>query len=219
MVPGRNGGTKGPQPGYPREKPLDAPRHRFGGQALLLSTASLVEIDRDGHTVSHKWFMISGHDQSGAQTGTVESIDFADARPRWQKVGSILQPLATTKAVLLPDGKVLIGQGVNRSPGCSVDGRPCTFEEREGHQFQMFDPATGSVAKLAKTTVVARPSRHRDAAAGRLGVLRRRESGRAGSTRRPVVPADELVRRAASTRGSDQGVPVGQCSPALPVQS
>ena len=47
-------------------------------------TASLVEIDRDGHTVSHKWFMISGHDQSGAQTGTVESIDFADARPRWQ---------------------------------------------------------------------------------------------------------------------------------------
>jgi hypothetical protein len=116
-------------------------------------TASLVEIDGDGQTVSHKWFMISGQDQSGAQTGTVERIDFTDARPRWQKVGSILQPLATTKAVLLPDGKVLIGQGVNRSPGCNVDGRPCTFEEREGHHFQMFDPATGSVTKLAKTTV------------------------------------------------------------------
>jgi hypothetical protein len=116
-------------------------------------TASLVEIDGDGQTVSHKWFMISGQDQSGAQTGTVERIDFIDARPRWQKVGSILQPLATTKAVLLPDGKVLIGQGVNRSPGCNVDGRPCTFEEREGHHFQMFDPATGSVTKLAKTTV------------------------------------------------------------------
>src|SRR5712691_489573 len=97
--------------------------------------------------------MISGQDQSAAQTGTVESIDFADARPRWAKVGSILQPLATTKAVLLPDGKVLIGQGVNRSPGCNVDGRPCTFEEREGHHFQMFDPETGSVTKLAKTTV------------------------------------------------------------------
>ncbi len=116
-------------------------------------TASLVEIDRDGHTVSHKWFMISGQDQNGDQTGTVESIDFADARPRWEKVGSILQPLATTKAVLLPDGKVLIGQGVNRSAGCNVDGRLCTFEEREGHHFQMFDPATGSVTKLAKTTV------------------------------------------------------------------
>src|SRR3989449_8003486 len=96
--------------------------------------------------------MISGQDQNGDQTGTVESIDFTQARPRWQKVGSILQPLATTKAVLLPDGKVLIGHGVNRSPGCSVDGRPCTFDEKEGHQFQMFDPATGSVTKLAQTT-------------------------------------------------------------------
>ena len=66
---------------------------------------------------------------------------------------SILQPLATTKAVLLPDGKVLIGQGVNRSAGCNVDGRPCTFEEKEGHHFQMFDPATGSITKLGKTTV------------------------------------------------------------------
>jgi hypothetical protein len=116
-------------------------------------TASLVEIDRDGHTVSHKWFMISGQDASGDQTGTVEVIDFTSPSPRWQKVGTILQPLATTKAVLLPDGKVLIGQGVNRSPTCSVDGRPCTFEEREGHHFQMFDPSTGAVTKLAKTTV------------------------------------------------------------------
>src|SRR5262249_41256108 len=55
--------------------------------------------------------------------------------------------------VLLPNGKVLIGQGVNRSPGCNVGGRPCTFEEREGLHFQMFDPATGSITKLAKTTV------------------------------------------------------------------
>ena len=83
----------------------------------------------------------------------MESIDFAETAPRWRKVGKILQPLATTTAVLLPDGKVLIGQGVNRSPGCNVDGRPCTFEEREGHHFQMFDPATGSIKKLAKTTV------------------------------------------------------------------
>jgi hypothetical protein len=116
-------------------------------------SASLLEIDTDGHTVSHKWFMISGQDENGEQTGTVESIEFTDAIPRWEKVGSILQPLATTKAVLLPDGKVLIGHGVNRSPGCNVEGRPCTFEEREGHHFQMFDPARGLVTKLAKTTV------------------------------------------------------------------
>ena len=116
-------------------------------------TASLIEIDRDGHTVSHQWFLISGQDASGNQTGTVESIDFAEPRPRWRKVGTILQPLATTKAVLLPNGKVLIGQGINRSPACNVDGRPCTYEEREGLHFQMFDPATGAVAKLGKTTV------------------------------------------------------------------
>jgi hypothetical protein len=116
-------------------------------------TASLIEIDGDGHTVSHRWFMISGTNAEGDQTGTVEVMDFRDANPQWQIVGSILQPLATTKAVLLPDGKVLIGQGVNRSPNCSVDGRPCTFEEREGHHFQMFDPATASITKLAKTTV------------------------------------------------------------------
>jgi hypothetical protein len=116
-------------------------------------TASLVEIDGNGQTVSHKWFMISGQDANGDQTGTVEEIDFTDATPKWKIVGSILQPLSTTKAVLLPDGKVLIGQGVNRSAGCNVGGRPCTYEEKEGLHFQMFDPATASITKLARTTV------------------------------------------------------------------
>lgn len=116
-------------------------------------TASLIEIDGAGHTVSHKWFMISGQNADGDQTGTVEAIDFTDRNPRWRIVGSILQPLSTTKAVLLPDGKVLIGQGINRSPNCNVDGRPCTYEEKEGLHFQMFDPATGSITKLARTTV------------------------------------------------------------------
>ena len=173
-------------------------------------TASLVEIDRDGHTVSHKWFMISGQDQSGAQTGTVESIDFTDASPRWQKVGSILQPLATTKAVLLPDGKVLIGQGVNRSPGCNVDGRPCTFEEREGLHFQMFDPETGSVTKLAKTTV----SRGLH---GTATLLPDASVFFAGENREALVRLDDpsfpLMSSYAGLlpRGDpDQGVPVGQ---------
>jgi hypothetical protein len=116
-------------------------------------TASLVEIDKHGDTVSHRWFMISGEDASGEQTGTVEVIDFSDPNPQWQIVGSILQPLATTKAVLLPDGKVLIGQGVNRSQNCTVEGRSCTYEEKEGLHFQLFDPATFSITKLARTTV------------------------------------------------------------------
>lgn len=116
-------------------------------------TASLIEIDDRGNTKSHRWFQISGQDSNGNQTGTVEVVDFTDANPRYHVIGSILQPLSTTKAVLLPDGQVLIGQGVNRSAGCTVDGRPCTFEEKEGLHFQMFDPDTGGIRRLARTTV------------------------------------------------------------------
>jgi hypothetical protein len=116
-------------------------------------TASMIEIDDRGQTTSHRWFQISGQDATGSQTGTVEVVDFADDAPRYRIIGSILQPLSTTKAVLLPDGNVLIGQGVNRSANCTVDGRPCNFEEKEGLHFQMFDPDTGAIRRLARTTV------------------------------------------------------------------
>lgn len=173
-------------------------------------TASLIEIDGDGHTISHKWFMISGQDADGDQTGTVEEINFADANPRWKIVGSILQPLATTKAVLLPDGKVLIGQGVNRSSNCNVNGRPCTYEEKEGLHFQMFDPVTGSITKLARTTV----------SRGLHGTATLLPDGSvffAGENREALVrPDDPSFPLMTSYAGllpfgdPDQGVPVGQ---------
>ena len=173
-------------------------------------TASLIDIDKDGHTVSHKWFMISGEDANGDQTGTVEEIDFTDRNPQWKIVGSILQPLATTKAVLLPDGKVLIGQGVNRSPDCNVNGRPCTFEEKEGLHFQMFDPTTASITKLARTTV----------SRGLHGTATLLPDGSvffAGENREALVrPDDPSFPLLTSYAGllpfgdPDQGVPVGQ---------
>ena len=173
-------------------------------------TASQIEIDDAGHTVSHKWFMISGNDAAGNQTGTVEVIDFADTNPHWQFVGNILQPLATTKAVLLPDGQVLIGQGVNRSPNCNVDGRPCTYEEKEGLHFQMFDPLTGSITKLAMTTV----------SRGLHGTATLLPDGSvlfAGEDRENLVRADDpsfpLMTSYAGLLpfgDPDQGVPVGQ---------
>lgn len=173
-------------------------------------TAALVEIDADGETVSHKWFMISGRDENGDQTGTVEEIEFTDPTPMWRKVGTILQPLATTKAVLLPDGKVLIGQGVNRSPGCNVDGRPCTYEEREGLHFQMFDPDTGSITRLARTTV----SRGLH---GTATLLPDATVFFAGENREALVrPDDPSFPLLTSYAGllpagdPDQGVPVGQ---------
>jgi len=173
-------------------------------------SASQVQLDADGHTVSHKWFMISGQNERGEQTGTVESIEFTDSVPRWKKVGTILQPLATTKAVLLPDGKVLIGHGVNRSGSCTVDGRPCTFDEREGHYFQMFDPATGSVTRLGKTTV----SRGLH---GTATLLPDASVFFAGENREALVrPDDPSFPMMSSYAGllpagdPDQGVPVGQ---------
>jgi hypothetical protein len=107
-------------------------------------TASMIEIDRNGQTVSHKWFMISGQTPAGA-TGTIEVIDFADSSPRWRPAGTMAVPVRTSKAVVLPDGKVLIGQGLNSALP--------TYEQREGLRFQMFDPATGMTTLLARTTV------------------------------------------------------------------
>jgi hypothetical protein len=173
-------------------------------------SASLLEIDADGRTVSHKWFMISGQNESGDQTGTVEAIEFTDTTPRWRKVGSILQPLATTKAVLLPDGRVLIGQGVNRSTNCSVEGRPCTYEEKEGLHFQMFEPASGSITKLTKTTV----SRGLH---GTATLLPDASVFFAGENREALVRADDpsfpMMTSYAGLLAAgdpDQGVPVGQ---------
>jgi hypothetical protein len=108
-------------------------------------TASLLEINRDGHTVSHKWVMVAGQSPTGDPTATIEVIDFADPSPRWRKAGELLTPLDDSKAVVLPNGKVFIAEG--SSPGAP------TFEEREGLRFQMFDPDTGATTRLARTTV------------------------------------------------------------------
>jgi hypothetical protein len=188
-------------------------------------TASVVEINANGQTVSHKWFQISGQDENGEQTGLVEEVEFFGGRPgvptrtpRYRPVGNILQPLSTTKAVQLPDGKVLIGQGVNRSANCRVTDeitgqlRPCNFIEKEGLHFQMFDPADGSIRRLARTTV----------SRGLHGTATLLPDGSvffAGENREALVrPDDPSFPLAASWApdgvlmqgDQDQGVPVGQ---------
>jgi hypothetical protein len=185
----------------------------------------VVEINANGQTVSHKWFQISGQDENGEQTGLVEEVEFFGGRPgvptrtpRYRPVGNILQPLSTTKAVQLPDGKVLIGQGVNRSANCRVTDeitgqlRPCNFIEKEGLHFQMFDPADGSIRRLARTTV----------SRGLHGTATLLPDGSvffAGENREALVrPDDPSFPLAASWApdgvlmqgDQDQGVPVGQ---------
>jgi galactose oxidase len=161
-----------------------------------------VEIDKSGRTVSHKWFMISGQTPAGGSTGTIEVIDFAETTPRWRVAGTMANPVRTSKAVVLPDGKVLIGQGLN--PALP------TYEQREGLRFQMFDPATGATTLLAKTTV----SRGLH---GTATLLPDATVFFAGENRealvRPDDPSFPLVTSYAGTlpRGDpDQGVPVGQ---------
>jgi hypothetical protein len=111
-------------------------------------TATLLETDRHGRTVSHKWFMFSGRvSPTGAAvfTANIELIDFADAVPHWRLVGQLLHPSTTSKVVVLPDGKVLIGNG--------LFPQGATYEQRAGLRYQLFNPADGSTRPLVKTTV------------------------------------------------------------------
>jgi hypothetical protein len=166
-------------------------------------TASLIEIDADGLTVSHKWFMISGQTPTGAPTGTIEVIDFAEPSPRWRLAGTMAVPLTTSKAVVLPDGKVLIGHGLNRALP--------TYEQKEGLRFQTFDPATGGTTTLLARTTVSR---------GLHGTATLLPDGTvffAGENRealvRPDDPSFPLTSSYAGVlpRGDpDLGVPVGQ---------
>jgi hypothetical protein len=165
-------------------------------------TASLIEINADGRTVSHKWFMISGQTSTGSTTGTIEVIDFADPIPGWSVAGMMAVPLRTSKAVVLPDGKVLIGQGLNPAL--------LTYEQREGLRFQLFDPASGTTTLLARTTV----------SRGLHGTATLLPDGSvffAGENRealvRPTDPSFPLVTSYAGLLPAgdpDQGVPVGQ---------
>ena len=186
-------------------------------------TAQLVEINENGDTTSHQWFQISGQNAQGQQTGTVEMIEFFGGRPgvpnpspKYRDVGTVLNPLVNTKAVLLPDGNVLIGHG--RIGACvTAEGTPCTFDEREGHFFQMFDPrdvnrGDGNIKtrRLAMTSV----SRGLH---GTATLMPDATVFFAGENREALVRADDpsfpLMTSYAGLLPAgdpDQGVPVGQ---------
>ncbi len=186
-------------------------------------TAQLIEINEKGDTTSHKWFQISGQNAQGQQTGTVEVVEFFGGRPgvpnpspKYRDVGTVLNPLSNTKAVLLPDGNVLIGHG--RIGACTTaEGTPCTFDEREGHFFQMFDPrdvdrGSGKIntRRLAMTTV----SRGLH---GTATLMPDATVLLAGENREALVRADDPSFPLMSSYAGrlpagdpDQGVPVGQ---------
>ena len=118
-----------------------------GGAAVLLPDRQHDRARRS--TASTKSHQLVPNLRPGLRTAIrpapSKSMEFTDAVSALDRiVGSILQPLSTTKAVLLPDGKVLIGQGVNRSNNCIVDGRPCTYDrERRACTSRCSTPTTG----------------------------------------------------------------------------
>jgi galactose oxidase len=112
-------------------------------------TASLTELGANGKTVSHKVVMFSSKEgpNGNLPSKAVQMIDYASAAPVWEPQGDLIQTASFYKAVVLPDGKVLVTSGKDGT-------RPLqNYEERNVLPVQLFDPATGQVTKLAKTTV------------------------------------------------------------------
>src|SRR6266571_2887119 len=85
----------------------------------------------------------SGHLPSKA----VQMMDYANPVPLYEQQGDLIQTGSFYKAIALPDGKVLVTSGKDGT-------RPLqNYEERNVLPVQLFDPSTGTVTKLAKTTV------------------------------------------------------------------
>ncbi len=140
------GALKDPKRDVPAENHWTLMSEASRDRHYCCPTASLIETDKNGRTITHKWYMFSGRDRAtGSLTATIEQIDFAAAKPQWRVVGELIHPSTTSKAVVLPDGKILIGNG--------LFPQGATFEERAGLRYQLFNPADGTTRPLVKTTV------------------------------------------------------------------
>ena len=118
------------------------------GEDYCCPTASLTEIGPNGMTLSHKLVMFSSKEPGTRRpTKSTYMIDLASAAPLWERQADLIQTGSFYKAVVLPDGKVLVTSGKDGT-------RPLqNYEERNVLPVQMFDPASGTVTKLSKTTV------------------------------------------------------------------
>jgi hypothetical protein len=112
-------------------------------------TASLTELGANGKTLSHKVVMFSSKIGANGNlpSKAVNMIDYANPVPLWERQADLIQTGSFYKAVALPDGTVLVTSGKDGT-------RPLqNYEERNVLPVQLFDPATGTITKLAKTTV------------------------------------------------------------------
>lgn len=117
--------------------------------------ADMVELDDKGEVTSHKWTVVGGKvprglPGAGRRTGIVEMIDFMDPSPQWKTQGSLYQPANGTQVIALPNGQAVIMGGAGPGGGTTAQEQ---YERTHNLKYQLFDPASGTVRFLAKTTV------------------------------------------------------------------
>lgn len=110
--------------------------------------AQLWELDHNGQAVSQRVALFGGGcgdepEDVECDSATVETIDYEDANPAWQRQADLIQPAGQNNAAVLPDGKVVIVGGVT--------GRGASWNN--SFHLQLFDPADGSIVPLRETHV------------------------------------------------------------------
>ncbi|WP_437314857.1 galactose oxidase-like domain-containing protein [Sorangium sp. So ce385] len=108
------------------------------------ASAAMFELDDDGQPLSQRIALFGGDAGNGDDVAAVEMIDFSERRPRWRRQGELVRPATQNNAVVLPNGRVLIVGGRGGPPGGE---RVSTLE------YQLFDPDSGHIETVARTTV------------------------------------------------------------------
>jgi hypothetical protein len=113
--------------------------------------AEVLELGMDGKTLSHKVIAFGGKAALSSDiVDMVEMIDFAKPQPwKWELQSPLYQRASATKVTPLPDGTVLIAGG-------TASG--AILEQRASLHFQLFNPADGTMKKLAVKTTVPKSS-------------------------------------------------------------
>lgn len=110
--------------------------------------AQLWELDDKGEAISQMVTLFGGGCGRTRDTGidcdraTVETIDFQDKKPEWQRQDDLIREATQNNATPLPDGTVLIAGG-SRGRGPWFN----TFE------LQLFDPASGTITPLVHSAL------------------------------------------------------------------
>lgn len=108
------------------------------------ASVALWELDARGQPLMQRVALFGGDSGTGEDVAAVEMIDFSDRYPRWKRQEDLIRPATQNNAVALPDGTVLIVGG---------RGGPEGEERVNTYEYQLFNPDSGEIKTVAKTTV------------------------------------------------------------------